>query len=56
MWEEGDHIEGEIEYNTDLIRPETIKRLKAHFTGLIENLTEDPETAAGLATQGDAGA
>ncbi|HUV00820.1 MAG TPA: amino acid adenylation domain-containing protein, partial [Bacteroidales bacterium] len=39
MWENGDIIEGEIEYNIDIIKPETIKRLKEHFLLLINNLT-----------------
>jgi amino acid adenylation domain-containing protein len=39
MWENADIIEGEIEYNMDIIKPETIKRLKEHFLVLVHNLT-----------------
>ena len=41
LWEKGDFIEGEIDYNTDLISPETAVRLKNHFLILINNLVEN---------------
>ncbi len=40
----GDTIEGEIEYNMDIIKPETIKRLKSHFLILINNLIANPDS------------
>lgn len=47
MWENGGTIEGEIEYNTDLIKPETIKRLKDHFILLTRKLTENSNSSVG---------
>jgi amino acid adenylation domain-containing protein len=41
MWENGDVIEGEIEYNKDLIKPETIKRLKEHLIIVFENMIQN---------------
>jgi tyrocidine synthetase III len=43
MWENGDFIDGEIEYDVDIIRHETALRLKDHFLALIENLVANPE-------------
>ena len=40
LWENGDVIEGEIEYNLDILKPETIKLLKDHFLILVNNLVE----------------
>jgi amino acid adenylation domain-containing protein len=45
MWENGDCIEGEIEYNTDVLEKETIIRLKKNFLNLISVLAENPEKA-----------
>jgi amino acid adenylation domain-containing protein len=50
MWENGDHIEGEIEYNSDLLKPETISRLKTYFLNLLNNLSENPESLIGSLT------
>ncbi len=41
LWENGDTIEGEIEYNTDILQAETVNRLKNHFLTLVNNLVED---------------
>lgn len=34
---------GEIEYNTDLFKPDTIQRLSQHFTCLLESILANPE-------------
>ncbi len=47
MWENGDRIEGEIEYNTDILKADTISRLKSHFLNLLSNLSENPESEIG---------
>ncbi len=44
MWENGDFIEGEIEYNVDILNRDTILRLKENFLLLIRKITEQPET------------
>jgi surfactin family lipopeptide synthetase A len=41
LWEDGDVIEGEIEYNMDILKTETIIRLKNHFLTLVNNLIEN---------------
>jgi amino acid adenylation domain-containing protein len=47
MWENGDFIEGEIEYSSALLNPETILRLKNNLLNLINDLVENPDTAIG---------
>ncbi len=47
MWEDGDFICGEIEYNTDVLTRETIIRLRDNFLVLIRNLVENPDTPIG---------
>jgi amino acid adenylation domain-containing protein len=47
MWENDDIIEGEIEYNIDVIKRETIIRLRNHFLILIKNLLDNPDTTLG---------
>jgi tyrocidine synthetase-3 len=47
MWENGDCIQGEIEYNSDILKPDTIARLKNHYLNLLHNLTENPEVEVG---------
>jgi amino acid adenylation domain-containing protein len=44
MWENEDYIEGEIEYNIDILDTETILRLKENFLTLIQSIVENPET------------
>jgi len=44
LWENGDIIEGEIDYSTDLLKRETIIRLKDNLLILINNLVENPDT------------
>ncbi len=43
MWENGDFIDGEIEYDVDIIKHETALRLRDHFLALIDNLMANPE-------------
>ncbi len=43
MWEEHGHLEGEIEYNTDILTRDTVIRLKDNFISLIKELAENPE-------------
>ena len=45
MWENGDHIEGEIEYNTDLLTRDTILRLKENFINILKSVAENPDLA-----------
>lgn len=47
MWENGDIIEGEIEYNTELFRHETIIRIKENLLSLIENLLNNSDIEIG---------
>lgn len=47
MWENGDLIEGEIEYNIDLFSHDTIIRLRDNFLTLVKNLVENPESSIG---------
>ena len=41
LWENNDIIEGEIEFNYDLLKRETIERLRTNFLILLEQLTEN---------------
>ena len=43
LWENEEIIEGEIEYSTDLLKYETILRLKNNFLSLLNNLVENPD-------------
>ena len=43
LWEEANNIRGEIEYNIDILKHETIIRLKEIFLKLIDKLTEKPD-------------
>ncbi len=43
MWENGSCIEGEIEYNIDLLNKETIIRLADSFIKLVQSVTENPD-------------
>jgi tyrocidine synthetase III len=45
IWENEEYIEGEIEYNIDILDRETIIRLKNNFLTLLSNLVENPEMA-----------
>jgi tyrocidine synthetase-3 len=44
LWEDGTTIQGEIEYSADLLKHETILRLKNHFLTLINKLLENSDT------------
>ena len=43
LWEKENYIEGEIEYNIDILEKDTIIRLKDNFITLINSLVEHPE-------------
>jgi amino acid adenylation domain-containing protein len=43
MWENGNFIDGEIEYDVDIIKQDTALRLKDHFLSLVDNLVQNPE-------------
>ena len=43
MWENGDYIEGEIEYNIDILDRDSVIRLRENFLTLIGKITEQPE-------------
>jgi amino acid adenylation domain-containing protein len=45
LWENGEIIEGEIEYSADLLKHETIQRFRDCFLCLISNLVDNPDTA-----------
>ena len=42
MWERGGHIEGEIEYSTDLLKQDTIIRLRDSFIFLAQAVAANP--------------
>ncbi len=44
MWEENGIIEGEIEYNTDLLTRKSIKRIKDNYIKLLENICSNPDS------------
>jgi amino acid adenylation domain-containing protein len=43
IWENAGNIEGEIEYNVDLLERETVIRLKENFISLLELLAGNPD-------------
>lgn len=43
MLEEGDHLSGALEYNTDLFEEQTIQRLLDHFEQLLLSVTKNPD-------------
>jgi len=56
MWEKGGHLEGEFEFNTDLLKEETVFRLKENFIHLLEVITSNPDqtfSSIVLATEKD---
>ena len=42
MWDAPARLEGQFEYNTDLLELSSIKRLIIHYTTLLENIAADP--------------
>jgi amino acid adenylation domain-containing protein len=44
MWENEDYIEGEIEYNLDVLNQATIIRLRDNFIHLLRTISSDPDT------------
>ncbi len=56
MWENNSVIEGELEYNTDLLRPETITRLRDNFLNLANKLVDnadEPVSSVSMLTTAD---
>jgi len=47
MWENGEFIEGVIEYNNELFKSETIIRLRDNFLTLVKRLLENPDAPLG---------
>lgn len=45
MWDGGETINGEIEYSTDILKHETVVRLKNNLLTLIDNLVNTPEAS-----------
>ncbi|MCE5345210.1 MAG: amino acid adenylation domain-containing protein [Bacteroidales bacterium] len=45
LWENGKRIEGEIEYNLDILKKETILHLRDSFIYLLQSLIENPESS-----------
>lgn len=43
IWENGSVIEGEIEYNIDILKRDTIIRLRDNFVHLVQTLAENPD-------------
>src|SRR5205807_2763483 len=43
LWETGNDIKGEIEYNTDLFDEATIERLARHYRRLLESIVAHPD-------------
>lgn len=43
MWEEGDQIEGELEYSADLLKTDTAVLLKNNYVHLLNTLTQNPD-------------
>jgi amino acid adenylation domain-containing protein len=43
LWEEGDGLAGQIEYNTDLFNRSTVVRMHTHLQTLIEGIIRDPQ-------------
>jgi bacitracin synthase 3 len=48
LWDNGEIIEGEIEYNKDLLKPETIDRLKKHFINLLNSMVSEINVSVSL--------
>jgi len=43
MHEKGDILTGTMEYNTDIFRPSSVRRLLGHFEALLEEISCDPD-------------
>ncbi|MFJ9817510.1 amino acid adenylation domain-containing protein [Streptomyces sp. NPDC101151] len=46
LWDDGNGLAGELDYNADLFEQDTAQRLAAHYGRLLEALVEDPEREA----------
>src|SRR3569832_842318 len=45
MTQQGDHLSGSLEYNTDLFEAVTISRMLEHFCNLLQSVVSNPEQA-----------
>jgi amino acid adenylation domain-containing protein len=43
MWENGNHIEGMIEYNVDILKSDTMIRLRDNLINLVQSIVENPD-------------
>ncbi len=43
MWENGDSIEGEMEYNVDILSRDTVVRFRDNFINLLHSVVENPD-------------
>ncbi|HXD30196.1 MAG TPA: amino acid adenylation domain-containing protein [Pyrinomonadaceae bacterium] len=43
LWERGDEVQGQLEYDTDLFDRETVERLASHYLTLLEAVTKTPD-------------
>jgi amino acid adenylation domain-containing protein len=43
VWEDGEGLRGELEYNTDLFEAPTITRLASHYQTLLESIVANPD-------------
>src|SRR3569832_1905961 len=43
MTQQGDHLSGSLEYNTDLFEAVTISRMLEHFRNLLQSVVSNPE-------------
>lgn len=46
-WDDGDCIQGLVEYNTDLFDEDTVRALSQHIMQVLRQVTRDPHTAVG---------
>ncbi len=44
LWEQGDELQGQLEYNTDLFDRETIERITPQYLTLLEAVTATPDS------------
>jgi amino acid adenylation domain-containing protein len=47
LWEQGDEIQGQLEYNTDLFDRETMERVVRHYLTLLDAVTDTPDLPVG---------
>jgi len=42
LWDEATKLAGQLEFNTDLLEPVSVRRMIGHFLSLLENIVADP--------------